>query len=275
VLTVGSLFAGIGGFDLGLERAGMRCVWQCELDPFCERVLEKHWPDVLRVRDVRDVRAGVVPWVDVICGGFPCQPTSDAGLQLAEGDPRWLWPFFARVVGFLRPRYVIVENVRGLRSRGMGSVLGDLAAMRYDAEWASIRASDVGAPHRRERVWIVAYPDADADGQQGRAEPHRAPLGPGEQAPLWDDAHGLRDPVADTHAIRWARRPRVFGEGWGRELANSRGWRPEPDLARVAHGFPNRVDRVAALGNALVPQIAEWIGRRIIAYEQGRLADAA
>lgn len=270
-LTVGSLFAGIGGFDLGLERAGMRSVWQSEIDPYCQRVLARHWPDVLRVPDVRNVGADTVPPVDLICGGFPCQPVSEAGLQKAQDDPRWLWPQFARVVRELRPRYVLVENVRGLRRRGFGDVIGDLADLGYDAEWASIRAADIGAPHRRERVWIVAYPHSDVHGFQGWPESDGSQVEPVEQSPLWDDADGLRDVVADTDAIGRPRRPRVFGPGWGTELADSRGWLPEPGMARVANGLPGRVDRVAALGNALVPQIAEWIGRRVMAYETAAL----
>lgn len=175
-LTVGSLFAGIGGFDLGLERAGMRSVWQSEIDPYCQRVLAKHWPDVLRVSDVRDVGAGTVPWVDVICGGFPCQGLSDAGLQLGFADPRsGLWFEMLRVVRELRPRYLVVENVRALIVRGLATVLGDLAAIGYDAEWDCIPASAIGAPHQRDRIWIVAYPNADGQGRGELAEHNSGP----------------------------------------------------------------------------------------------------
>jgi DNA-cytosine methyltransferase len=169
VLTVGSLFAGIGGFDLGLERAGMRSVWQCEIDPYAQRVLEKHWPDVLRVPDIRHVGARTVPYVDVICGGFPCQDISIAGAGAGiDGERSGLWSEYARVVGELRPRYVVVENVSVLLARGLGRVLGDLAALGYDAEWDCIPASAVGAPHQRDRIWLVAYPNGD-DGGPGRA----------------------------------------------------------------------------------------------------------
>src|SRR5689334_3925575 len=143
--TFGSLFAGIGGLDLGLERAGWTCRWQVEIDAFCQRVLAKHWPDVPRYGDVRSLDAGALERVDLICGGFPCQPVSAAGTRLAEADERWLWPEYARVVGSLRPGLVLVENVPGLLVRGAGDVLGDLATLGYDAEWESIPAAALGA----------------------------------------------------------------------------------------------------------------------------------
>lgn len=161
MLTFGSLFAGIGGMDLGLERAGMKCVWQCEIDDYATRVLEKHWPTVRRHRDVRTFPPRPKrDWLcDVVAGGFPCQPVSCAGRRQAQRDPRWLWPHFARTVRVLRPSYVIVENVPGLLSTGygFGDVVGDLAAMGFDAEWAVLPACAFGATHPRERVFVVAY----------------------------------------------------------------------------------------------------------------------
>jgi DNA-cytosine methyltransferase len=196
--TFGSLFAGIGGIDLGLERAGWDCRFQVEWDPYCQHVLAHHWPDVPRHGDIHDVHgaghcvvadadsdgrdrlsgqgaqgdegtsrdgvegrrcSGCLPQVDLLAGGFPCQPFSNAGKRRGVEDERWLWPEFARLIGELRPRYVLVENVPGLLARhgGMGRVLGDLATLGYDAEWDSIPAAAVGAPHLRYRVWIVAY----------------------------------------------------------------------------------------------------------------------
>src|SRR3990167_9586052 len=149
--TFGSLFAGIGGLDLGLERAGWRCRWQVEIDPFCQRVLAKHWPDVARHGDVRSSPLADTERVDLICGGFPCQPVSHDGHQLVEADERWLWPDFARCIRALRPRFILLENVTGLLARGFGQVLSDLARIGYDAEWESLPASAFGAPHRRER----------------------------------------------------------------------------------------------------------------------------
>jgi DNA (cytosine-5)-methyltransferase 1 len=238
-LTVGSLFAGIGGFDLGLDRAGMRTAWFCEVDTFCQRILAKHWPDVPCYPDIRELRGVDVEPVDILCGGFPCQDISAAGKGAGLAGARsGLWSEYARLVGELRPRYVIVENVPVLRTRGLDRVLADLDACGYDAEWDGIPASTVGAPHKRDRIWIVAYPQRE--GSQGL----RAKRGLGE---------GSGEVEAD-----WRRDVR----GGGRTY-----WCVEPDVGRVVDGVPDRVDRLTALGNALVPQIAEWIGRRIVEWE--------
>ncbi len=151
--TFGSLFAGIGGIDLGLERAGWECRWQVEYDPFCQHVLAHHWPDVPRYGDIRAVDWSMVEPVDLIAGGFPCQPFSNAGKRRGKDDERWLWPEFFRCVRALRPRFVLVENVPGFLQPhgGLGELLGDLASFGYDAEWDCIPAAAVGAPHRRDR----------------------------------------------------------------------------------------------------------------------------
>ena len=157
-LTVGSLFAGIGGFDLGLTRAGFDIAWQVEIDPYCQRVLAKHWPHVQRYGDIRAVDWGTVEPVDLLCGGFPCQDISLAGKGAGlAGERSGLWFEYAKAIEALTPRYVIIENVAALRSRGLDQVLGSLAALGYDAEWHCVPAYAVGAPHRRDRIWIIAY----------------------------------------------------------------------------------------------------------------------
>ena len=237
-MNVLSLFSGIGGLDLGLERAGMTVAGQVEIDPWCRRVLAKHWPEVPRHDDVRTAAAwwGGRRAPDLVCGGFPCQPASQAGPKLAQADPRWLWPALADIIRRLRPRYVLLENVPGLLGRGMGDVLGDLAASGYDAEWCCVSASDLGAPHLRERVWIVAYP----------MRPRLARIQSGSGR-------------AETGGRRHAARPRT---------APRRLWPAEPAVDRVAHGVPGRVDRLRGLGNAVVPQVAEHIGRMIMDAER-------
>jgi DNA (cytosine-5)-methyltransferase 1 len=306
--TFGSLFAGIGGFDLGLERVGMVPRWQVENNPFSQHILNKHWPDVPCYGDIRDVRGEEVEPVDIICGGFPCQDISNAGRRAGiEGARSSLWKEYARLVGELRPRYVIVENVAALRRRGLDVVLGDLAALGYDAEWDGLRASDFGAPHRRDRIWIVAYPDNAGCAEQRRTgtvpatiaaaersdrrvpnalgKPLRVESGrrsgtdgqgpsqpgrDGHQGSLADaQGVGQREPadLANSLAAGWDPR-RVFGRGGERARSEAAAaWAVEPDGGRVAHGVPARVDRLTGLGNALVPQIAEWIGRRILDYE--------
>ena len=162
-ITVGSLFSGIGGLDLGLERAGFEVKWQIENNPYCQGILAKHWPDVKRYGDITTVTGHELTPVDMICGGFPCQPVSVAGQRQGVNDDkgRWLWPEFRRIVELVRPRFVFVENVTGLLTandgHAFGDILGDLAELGYDAEWSVLSASDVGAPHLRKRVWLVAH----------------------------------------------------------------------------------------------------------------------
>jgi len=257
-LTFGSLFAGIGGFDLGLERAGMRCEWQVEIDPYARAVLAKHWPDVRRHEDVRTFPPPEGKWgVDVICGGFPCQDISSAGLKVGiAGQRSGLWREFARVIGKLRPRYVVVENVSALLARGMGEVLGDLSALGYDAEWHVIPASSVGAPHRRERVWIVAYAN-----DQGKSD-----------VPVHDvTRHGVQEPTGDDVSdAECGRKPLGRTPGRARRVVQQAprngAWTftTGPVLGGGADGVPCRMDRLRCLGNAVVPQVVEFIGRAIV-----------
>lgn len=240
-MTFGSLFAGIGGFDLGLGRAGMECRWQVEIDPHCQQVLAKHWPGVKRYGDIRTV-TGIEP-VDVVCGGFPCQDISNAGSRAGiDGERSGLWSEYVRLIRELRPRYVIVENVAALLGRGMGRVLGDLSACGCDAEWQIIRASDMGAPHQRERIWILAYSDSQGGPRLVKGGSTIA-AGPWR----WNGKKDLRV-IADA--------PFVAGDHW-----------PQPLLRRVDDGVSLRLDRLHILGNAVVPQIAEWFGRRIVEFE--------
>lgn len=156
------LFSGIGGFSLGLERtSGFKTVAFCEIDDYCRRVLAKHWPGVPCYDDVRTIGADELAGlgrIDVITGGFPCQPVSVAGNMAAQNDPRWLWPDLARIICLVRPRWALLENVPGLLGRGMSDVLADLAGSGFDAEWQVLPAGAFGAPHPRHRVFIVAYP---------------------------------------------------------------------------------------------------------------------
>lgn len=236
-LTVGSLCSGIGGLDLGLERAGMVVRWQAETDPYCSRVLAEHWPGVPNHGDVTTIDWSTVDPVDVVCAGYLCQPFSDAGRRRGADDPRHLWPFVHGAVRHLRPRFVVLENVAGHLRLGFDVVLADLAALGFHAEWSLVSACSVGASHMRRRLFVVAYPAGEG--------------------PPWGDAgpQGLA------------------GEAWGLEperLGRS-ALRPpdgvEPGVVGRTHGIPDRVGRVRALGNAVVLQVAERVGCLIVAAD--------
>lgn len=258
-LTVGSLFAGIGGFDLGLERAGMKTAWFCEQNAYCQKVLAKHWPKVPCYDDVCEIGAHNVKSVDILAGGFPCQDIATAGKGAGLAGARsGLWREFARLIGELRPSYVIVENVPALRRRGLHKVLQDLDACGYDAEWDGISAAAVGAPHLRDRLWIVAY--TNAGGRNGR--PRQIKEAGGGKQPA--DRGCAAYPDTDSGALR----PWRVGGG-AAQAGGSGWWSVEPPMGRVAYGVPNRLDQLTALGNALVPQISQWIGEQIVAFENG------
>ena len=300
-LTVGSLFSGIGGIDLGLERAGMTVKWQSEIDPYACKVLKKHWPDTPNLGDIKQIDWSTVEHVDVIAGGYPCQPFSTAGKRQGENDPRHLWPYFRDAISGIRPRFAILENVRGHLSMGFDRVLADLTEIGYDAEWQIVSAASVGAPHRRERIICVAYPSQQQF--NGRGCGHGAGT-VGEWSALQESACGSSSDVAYPNGTpRQQQRERKVSESdLGRRSQNSahtnsrqisgrfggepahRGhlsgrdnylggkkghaggqwWAIEPDLGRVAYGVPARVDRLRGLGNAVVPQVAEYVGRLIM-----------
>ena len=363
-MKAGSLFSGIGGLDLGLERAGMQVVWQVEKDPYCRKVLAKHWPQVPCYGDIKEIDFTTLPAVDLICGGFPCQPVSCAGKRQGDKDERWLWPEFYRAICEVRPRWILVENVPGLLSasdgRLFGGILGDLARSGYDAEWDLLPAAAFGAPHLRFRLFLVAHArsgsglgralepgreeergiasgghgedvaDAELRGwdeggestgrqkgfeverlrrcggtedvahpegagtgtaeqpeqrsslEQGRkalADPQGQPLGAGFCP---DESRGERgrrsgdgDCTGEATYSRLQRLPKpqqkaIFGKRRGGErgaVAKCDWWLTEPDVGRVAHGVSKRVDRLKCLGNAVVPQVVEWIGNRILEIE--------
>jgi DNA (cytosine-5)-methyltransferase 1 len=235
-VTYLSLFSGIGGMDLGFDRAGMRCVGQVEIDPYCRKVLAKHWPDVPKWDDVRTFTGDGFERPDVICGGFPCQDISNAGSgEGLEGGRSGLWFEFSRIIRLVRPKYVVVENVAALLERGIGRVLGDLAGSGFDASWEVLSACAFGASHLRRRLFIVAY----ANGLDGRSRV-RNPLAQQDRTLQADDGS-----------------PRARA-GWTARLANP------SELYGNADGLSFGHDRNRGIGNAVVPQVAEWIGRRLL-----------
>jgi DNA (cytosine-5)-methyltransferase 1 len=250
------LFSGIGGFSLGLERSGgFETVAFCEIEPFCRRVLAKHWPKVPIYDDVRTLTAERLAadgiGVDAICGGFPCQDASVGQTQWGkrtgiDGERTGLWREIARLAAELRPAVIVLENVPGLLSAGFERVLGDLAAIGYDAEWRCIRASTAGLPHRRSRLWVVAYPSGSRLSRSVEGES------------ILESAEAALPFAGDRAARAW----RVLDR--------------DPDILRGSDGLSVAMERrrIKALGNAVVPQIPEVIGRAIIAAER-TLSEAA
>lgn len=293
-LKVLDLFSGIGGFSLGLERAGgFETVAFCEIDKAAQKVLKKHWPNVPIFEDVSTLKGEQLGTIDVICGGFPCQDISLAGKGAGlEGARSGLWFEFHRLIKEIKPSWVIAENVAALRSRGLDQVLRSLAEIGYDAEWHCIPASAVGAKHTRDRIWIIAYPSEQRCNEWGgdREERHvlrdqlwDASQGESEREgrECWSGSAGETDStglLANTNhkGLQGAKllgvNPKELGcgEEWSPgaapeccALPNWGGWAIEPNVGRVANGVSGRVDRLKQLGNAVVPQIPELIGRAI------------
>lgn len=311
----GELFAGIGGIGLGLENTGeFEVAWQVEKDPYALRVLEKHWPDVPRHDDVCTFPKAEGNWdVDLITGGFPCQDISLAGKGAGlEGARSGLFYEGIRIINTLRPRWVLLENVSALLIRGLDGVLGELAQIGYDAEWHCLPTGAVfGAPHRRDRIFILAHTHDSRSGAsghgdeqdrekavQGREEQsgsessrqcetmanpgsngcvedakrvteqgstsrsgfleeeersqgiHTNTSGIGLEGNLQEEISGIATLQRDIVRIR---------EGLGREQ-----WEFEPELGRVADGIPSRIHRIRCLGNAVVPQAAQFLGEVIL-----------
>ena len=242
--TFGDLFSGVGGISLGLERAGWECVWQVESDPYCRRVLEKHWPKLndYRYGDIHEIDWTGIQRPNLIAGGFPCQPVSVAGRQLAHEDERWLWPEFLGCIRFLRPELVLVENVPGLLVRGGLDVLRDLTACGYDVEWDTLPASAFGAPHLRYRVFLVGYltrppgrvPDterSDIRVERGcRWKQH------GERRSTESRADGSKEHVADSEVESLGTGLRKNKSGTQRRRRPSNSGSPNSDVADANGG---------------------------------------
>lgn len=228
-----SLFAGIGGFDLGFERAGMQCVAQVEIDPFCQKVLAKHWPNVPKYGDIRDVGKHNLPDAEVICGGFPCQPYSSSGAKRGSDDDRALWPEMLRVISELKPSWVVSENVARFEHMGLDTLFVDMESIGYESTALEIPIGALKAPHSRKRWFMVSYTEGNGYWEGGEKFDF-----------CKTDGRQDRTMLPESTITNW--------------------WKTEPRVDRVAYGVPSQVDRLRCLGNAVAPQIPEIIARSIM-----------
>jgi len=307
------LFSGIGGFSLGLETAGLAdTVAFCDIDKYCHKVLNKHWPHVPIFSDIKELnyetlRSNGINNIDIITGGYPCQPFSVAGRKKGEEDPRHLWPEYFRLVKELRPTWVIGENVSGHVKQGLDTVLEDLESEGYSTRTFSISASSIGANHKRERIWVLAHSgralregtefertyaneteqgdanqserssgtpklnvaDSQREGLERLSEQSSTFSGENEGSQFGNESGGagnVANPDSERLKEQW-RSKSISTKGDKSECSSSEErvgwWEFEPDVGRVAHGIPNRVDRLKALGNSLVPQIPFMIANCI------------
>lgn len=306
--TVGSLFAGIGGFDLAARWVGWQTKWFSEIDEYASRVFRRHFPNAIPLGDITTITNP--PSVDVLVGGFPCQDISVANARGKgiHGERSGLWKHYARIIGEVAPSWVVIENSPRLRAKGLDVVLSDLMALGYDAEWHCIPASAVGAPHQRDRIWIIAYPAGSGDvvghtpsererGGVARSSAEGSGTVASSGAMEADHASGgdrgsdsRGEPsgpnVADAGSARLEASERLgqhLAEALQRWKAASgptaecgatgggptNPWLAEPGVFRVADGVPDRAHRIRCLGNAVVPQIPYLIFNAITQYEAG------
>jgi len=290
------LFSGIGGFALAAKWNGYRTVGFCDNEPYAQAVIKKHWPEVPCHKDIREVRGELYAGVTLLTGGFPCQPFSVAGKQRGKDDNRYLWPEMLRIIRQARPTWIVGENVAGIVNMALDQVHTDLEGEGYEVESLIIPACGVDAPHRRDRVWILAHTDICCDSGEKRGvdaekvrlseenreewrgcgvpsrtsqmEQGRKPNRIHDKANVADtDSKVILSPEIAQYDVKNGSEPHDKfswrcssihgGEG---SQAN---WLAEPKLGRVAHGVPNRVDRIKGLGNAIVPQVAAEIIRCI------------
>lgn len=268
-MTLGGLFEGIGGFPLAATRAGINPIWSNEINHYCCKVLRNNFEHEIIESDIRDIgRQNLTP-VDIVSGGFPCQPFSHAGRRKGEADNRFLWPEMLRVIREMEPSWVVAENVAGLVSMDDGKtlerILTDLEAEAYTTESYLIPASAVGAWHKRERLWIVAYRDklnGDLSGlRTGQVSQQ-------QKAGIQDDSDSNRKRLPESSRGKFGSVQSPIFTPQGCELSGAFAekrnyWSTEPELGRVANGIPSRMDRIKALGNAVVPQIAYEIFKAI------------
>lgn len=273
MFRVGSLFSGIGGIEIGLERTGyFKTEWFVEKELYAREILRKRFPKTIIYGDIEKIDFRTVPSIDILTGGFPCQDISVAGKRVGiSGSRSSLWRYYCEAIRILRPKYAIIENVSALTRKGLNIVLRDIAKIGYDAEWHCLSASSIGALHKRERIFIVAYPNSsgemvkgqDCDNKERNSE---------KKIQEWQDIifriESASSDVSNSNKQRQQRRKQIqVRQALLRREEPT--WATEPKLGRVVDGISNRVDRIRCLGNAVVPQCTEIIGEAIKEKEGG------
>lgn len=280
-IKIGSLFSGIGGFELGLERAipNSETVWQCEQDAYCQKILAKHWPNAIIYDDVRTIN-NQVESIDILCGGFPCQDISIAGEQrgIHEGKKSSLWWEMHRIIGILEPRIIVLENVAAITSVGGTDVIGSLAQIGYDCQWSIISAAQCGAPHRRNRWFCIAYPHSKRPGQT-RDWRTSQKIGQGSDIQQWrpQNETSSNTNCTSSQRRRIPSRTQQKDQDTSCETGGTSFWKeseiPESTICGMDDGIPTGLDRTTrrnnrhrlkALGNAIVPQCSQWIGSQLV-----------
>ena len=280
-IKIGSLFSGIGGFELGLERAipNSETVWQCEQDAYCQKILAKHWPNAIIYDDVRTIN-NQVESIDILCGGFPCQDISIAGEQrgIHEGKKSSLWWEMHRIIGILEPRIIVLENVAAITSVGGTDVIGRLTEIGYDCQWSIISAAQCGAPHRRNRWFCIAYPHSQRPGQT-RDWRTSQKIGQGSDIQQWrpQNETSSNTNCTSSQRRRIPSRTQQKDQDTSCETGGTSFWKeseiPESTICGMDDGIPTGLDRTTrrnnrhrlkALGNAIVPQCSQWIGSQLV-----------
>lgn len=267
-MNVLDLFSGIGGFSLGLTRAGFNTIAFCEIDKYCQKILKKHWPDVPVFDDIKKLRAkDINGTIDVICGGFPCQPFSVAGNRIGKDDDRYLWPEMLRIIQESRPRWVIGENVPGIIDMALDTVLFDLEREGYKTQTFIIPACAINAPHRRDRIWIVANNESWINRKHNAKE---------NQRQKYESGKTVSDDVVSNASSAGLQKRNAsiitnntgYFTGTDFKRVTTSEWITQPGICKRDDGIPDRVARLKALGNSVVPYIPEIIGNLIIEYEK-------
>jgi DNA (cytosine-5)-methyltransferase 1 len=274
-MKIGSLFAGIGGFEFAAQQIGWETAWYSEIDPYACAVMKKNFPHIPNLGDIQKINGKSIEQVDILVGGFPCQDVSYAGKGAGlAGKRSGLWKEYARLIGELKPRYVVAENVTALRTRGLDTVLKDLSAVGYDAEWHCIPAGSVGAPHRRDRIWVLAYPNSDIDfNSQSRINAEESRL----ESEQRQEINTSRELGGTSSSVRGV----VLSHSRYEEVKNMdethfrralNRWSFEPGIHRMVDGVPYGMDRLRCVGNAIVPQVAYMIFKTIQLYENQKVS---